>query len=180
MGKIHPVKPVKLISGMIFNQITILDKIKLTLEKKFGEIDWESEIFPFDKTDYYAEEMGRNLKRKFLSFKRLIPPDKIAEIKIFTNGLEKRFSQGGRRQINLDPGYITDSKLVLATTKNYYHRIYLKKGIYGEVTLYFRDRSFHHFEYTYPDYRTQEYINFFNQVRKIYLEQIREISHKSD
>lgn len=175
MGKIRPVKPVKLITGIIFNQIELLDKIKNVLEKRFGKIDLESELFPFDKTNYYEEEMGKNLKRKFLSFEELIKPDTIAEIKLYTNKLEKRFSIGDKRQINLDPGYITDSKLVLATTKNYYHRIYLKKGIYAEVTLYYKDKSFCYFDTTYPDYRTPEYIEFFNRVRGIYLRQIQGI-----
>jgi len=173
MGKILPLKPVKLIVGMISNKVELFEKLKTILEKKFGKVDLESDIFPFDKTDYYEEEMGKDLKRKFLSFEKLIRPDRIAEIKIFTNKLEKRFSISDKRQINLDPGYVTDSKLVLATTKNYYHRIYLKKGIFAEVTLYFRKGGFQYFDTTYPDYRTSEYISFFNKVREKYLEQIR-------
>ncbi|MCM8779103.1 MAG: DUF4416 family protein [Candidatus Omnitrophica bacterium] len=168
----------KLILGMIAGEVEFFDKAKYSLEKKFGETDLESNVFAFDKTDYYEKEMGKDLKRKFLSFKKLIKPDKIAEIKIFTRRLEKKFSISGKRQINLDPGYITDAKLVLATTKDYYHRIYLKKGIYAEVNLYFKAGSFHYFDTTYPDYRTPEYIGFFNEVRKIYLEQIKSMRCK--
>ncbi|MCM8783477.1 MAG: DUF4416 family protein [Candidatus Omnitrophica bacterium] len=174
MGKVYNPKPVKLIMGMISSKIELFDKIKNVLEQKFGKVDLESDIFPFNKTDYYEQEMGKDLKRKFLSFKKLISPDKIARIKIFTNKLEKRFALNDRRQINLDPGYLTDSKLVLATTKNYYHRIYLEKGIYAEVTLYFKKESFCYFETTYPDYRTFPYIDFFNTVRKIYLGEVKD------
>ncbi|MGE4357587.1 MAG: DUF4416 family protein, partial [Candidatus Omnitrophota bacterium] len=173
MGKVCFPRPVKLIMGIIFNKEDIFYRIKDKLEHKFGKIDLESNIFPFDKTNYYEKEMGKDLKRKFLSFKKLIMPDRIAEIKLFTNKLEKIFAPNNKRQINLDPGYITDSKLVLATTKNYFHRIYLKKGIYAEVTLYFREGSFRYFDTTYPDYRTEEYINFFNQVRGLYLRQLK-------
>ncbi len=173
MGIPKKPKPVKLIIGIIFSNLKIFDQAQKFLIKKFGRIDKESKFFPFDKTDYYTEEMGENLQRKFLSFENFVQPEKIAEAKIFANKLEEKLSRNGKRQINLDPGYLTDSKLVLATTKDYYHRIYLGKGIFAEVTLYFEKGSFRCFDTTYPDYRTLEYISFFNEARRIYLEQIR-------
>lgn len=183
VGEIHNPRPVKLIIGMISADLKIFAKAQKFLIKKFGRIDNESQIFPFDKTNYYCEEMGEDLQRKFLSFKKMISPSHLASIKIFTNALEKKLAIGKnfkgknfKRLINIDPGYMTDAKLVLATTKDYSHRIYLGRGIYAEVTLYFKDGSFRYFDYTYPDYRTPEYISFFNEVRKIYLEQIR--THK--
>ena len=95
-------------------------------------------------------------------------------MKLFTNNLEQEFTSQGKRQINLDPGYIDLSKLVLATTKNHQHRLYLGQGIFAEVTLRFVRKSFRPWEWTYPDYRTDHYIRFFNQVRQTYLEQLRQ------
>ncbi|MCX5656952.1 MAG: DUF4416 family protein, partial [Candidatus Omnitrophica bacterium] len=113
---------------------------------------------------------------KFISFKKSINAERIIKIKLFTNKLEGitcRPKLSGRK-INLDPGYVTDAKLVLATTKDYCHRIYLGGGIFGEVTLGFKEGSFRDFPWTYPDYRKLGYINFFNEVRTIYLKQIKQ------
>jgi hypothetical protein len=173
VGAIHRPRPAKLIIGMISADLKIFAEAQKFLKRKFGDVDIESKFFPFDKTDYYDKELGKNLQRKFLSFKNFVRPEQILEIKIFTNKLEKKFSKDSKRKINLDPGYITDSKLVLATTKDYSHRIYLGKGIYAEATLYFKDGSFRYFDWTYPDYRSPEYISFFNEVRRIYLEQVK-------
>lgn len=169
MGKLKSPKPVKLICGMISNDELLFDHASQILSKKFGPIDYKSQLMNFDHTTYYQNEMGNNLERQFVSFTRLIKPHNLPKIKLFTNHLERKFSTGKRcakRKINLDPGYVSKSKLVLATTKNYRHRIYLMKGIYAEVTLYFADGSFRPFEWTYPDYRTSGYIEFFNKVRR--------------
>jgi len=178
MGNTRLPKSAKLIIGIILSDEKVIKQPQRILENKFGKVDVESNLWPFDKTGYYEEEMGENLLRKFLSFENFIRPEQIAKIKNFTNKLEKKLSKNGKRMINLDPGYLTDSKLVLATTKDYSHRIYLGTGIYAEVTLYFKERSFRYFDYTYPDYRSAEYITFFNAVRKIYLEQIKSV-HRS-
>ena len=143
------------------------------LRLKFGAIDFESEILPFDFTDYYEEEIGTNLKRKFISFKRLVSAESLAEIKLSTNRLEQRLSLHGKRSINIDPGYLTAAKLVLATTKDFSHRILLRKGIFAEVTLFYAKNSFRPFAWTYPDYRTPDYLAIFNHIREIYLKQIK-------
>ncbi|MBI3991546.1 MAG: DUF4416 family protein [Candidatus Omnitrophica bacterium] len=168
-SKRHP--PVKLIIGMIFSQIQLFSKVKELLEEKFGAIDFESSIMDFNYTAYYETEMGNNLKRSFISFKGLIPPEDISSIKLFTNKLESDFAIDASRKINLDPGYLTLDKFVLATTKNYQHRIYLRDGIYAEMTLRYKKRSFEPWEWTYPDYRTEEYIKYFNEAREIYRQQ---------
>lgn len=175
MGKPRRHPPVKLICGMISAHEELFEKASRLLQERFGEIDLKSEVMPFDHTDYYAKEMGEGLKRLFVSFSRLIPPESLAEIKLFTNGIESMFLKPGteNRMINLDPGYVAPNKLVLATTKDYAHRIYLGKGIFAEVTLKFYNGSFRPWEWTYPDYRTEGYIEFFNRVRRIYLDQLR-------
>lgn len=176
MGKPKSSQPVKLIVGMFSNQTELFTEIKKFLEEKFGPVDYESQILSFDNTNYYEKEMGKDLKRIFYSFEKLINPENLAEIKIFTNQIEEKFTGVERgehlkRKINIDPGYLTLSKLVLASTKDYSHRIYLQEGIYAETTLKFEKGSFTPYEYTYPDYRTPEYINIFNQIRQIYLNQ---------
>ena len=173
MGQIRPPKPAKLIVGLIFKDKFCLCRAQEILKKYFGEINLESALLPFTHTDYYKYEFGDGLTRKFISFQKLIPPERIAKIKIITNSIEKRLSRNKRRTINIDPGYIDLNKLVLVTTKDFTHRVYLGKGIYAEVTLYFRDSTFNPWPWTYPDYKTAEYIEFFNQVRKAYAQQLK-------
>lgn len=163
--------PVKLIIGLISSQESLFEKIEILLSRKFGDVDFRSPVLAFNHTDYYEKEFGKNLKRKFLSFNKLVEPETLAKIKLYTNRIEDKFRRQEKRQINIDPGYLTDSKLILATTKNFRHRIYLEKGIYAEVTLYYAAGNFHPWEWTYPDYKTKEYIDIFNQIRRIYIAQ---------
>jgi len=171
-SKGHP--PVKLIVGMFTAQPELFGVAEDRLSAEFGPIDYESEVLSFDTTTYYAAEFGENLCRKFVSFAELIDPGELAGIKLFTNALEMELAADGKRRINLDPGYLSLGKLVLATTKDWQHRIYLGQGIFAEVTLRFQKGSFHPWEWTYPDYRSQEYISIFNHIRWIYREQLRE------
>lgn len=173
MGTIKKHPPVKLIIGFIFKEENIIDKAKSLLEERFGKIDFISQTLPFRHTDYYENEFGKNLFRKFISFKKLIQPSILPKIKIITNRIEKKLSSHTRRQINIDPGYLGLAKLVLATTKDYKHRIYLNQGIYAEITLFYQDKTFKSWEWTYPDYKTPEYIAIFNRIRDIYAEQIK-------
>jgi hypothetical protein len=112
------------------------------------------------------------LTRRFVSFKKTIPPEKLVDIKLLTNRLEVRTSHNGARRINIDPGYVDLAKFILATTKNYRHRIYLTRGIFAEVTLYYQGKTYTAWECTYPDYRTPEYIDIFNKIRSTYAQQI--------
>lgn len=182
MGTAKIPLPVKLIIGIITNNLELVEKVKQKLSEPFGPVDYLSEVIPFVHTNYYAKEMGAPLWRRFLSFERLISPDQIADIKLITNELENQFASPitKNRNINLDPGYISLSKLVLASTKDYSHRIYLGKGIYAEATLKFVKGSFTPFEWTYPDYRTEKYISTFNQIRQIYFNQLKLIRTDKD
>lgn len=173
MGETLKPQPVKLIAGFIFKKEDILNKTKIILERHFGKIDFESQNLPFIHTVYYEKEFGDNLKRIFVSFKKLISPSSLSKIKIMTNRIEKKISVKGKRMINIDPGYLNLSKLILASTKDYKHRIYLNKGIYAEITLFYQNKTFQPWEWTYPDYKTNEYIAIFNQIREIYAKQIK-------
>jgi len=173
MGKIKKHKLVKLIIGFIFKKEDILNGTKAILQRRFGRIDFESQTLPFTHTNYYEKEFGGDLKRRFVSFKKLVLPQNLPTIKIVTNQIEKKLSSNACRKINIDPGYLDLAKLILASTKDYKHRIYLDKGIYAEITLFYHDATFNFWEWTYPDYKTPEYITIFNQIREIYAKQIK-------
>jgi len=173
MGRIKKPIPVKLFIGMISPKTKLADRVKVTLKRKFGEIDLESNTIDFDFTDYYKKEIGKNLVRQFIGFGKLIDPCRLASIKIFTNKLEEEFARKDKsRTINLDPGYITESNLILATTKGFQHRIYLNRGIFAEVTLKYQKGDFRPYDWTYPDYKTEDYRNFFKKLREIYRKQV--------
>jgi hypothetical protein len=174
LGLAREHRPVKLMVGMFAAQESLFDAARVQLSQAYGPVDHASPVWPFDFTAYYAPEFGESLLRQFLTFVELIDPARLPEIKLHTNALEQEHAFQGRRQINLDPGYIDLSKLVLATTKNHQHRLYLGQGIYAEVTLRYTRKSFRPWEWTYPDYRTDHYIQFFNQVRETLLQQLRE------
>jgi len=180
MGKAKKPQRVKLVIGMFTKDKKLFDKIEEFFIKGFGETDYKSPVLSFDHTDYYKEEMGYPLKKRFVSFKKLIPPESIAKIKLLTNLIEDKFSEEKNgslnRQINIDPGYITDAKFILATTKDYCHRTYLSKGIYAEVALAWKKDSFKSLEWTYPDYRTEEYINILNTIRNSYMKERKSVS----
>lgn len=173
MGTIHIPPPVKLIIGFIAQEKGLFLELEKILKRKFGPIDFKSQELSFIHTQYYEEEFGDNLSKNFISFEKLIDRKKLAFIKIYTNDLESKFSKKGRRRINIDPGYLTDSKLVLATTKNYSHRIYLEKGIFAETTLFYKDRQFNPWPWTYPDYKSEEYLKILGHIRSLYMKQLK-------
>ncbi len=145
------------------------------LSARFGSTDLHTDILPFTHTNYYDDELGTPLLRKFVSFARLIDPATLADVKLLTNELERGWAHHRAdkvaRRLNLDPGYLTEAKLVLATTKDHAHRLYLRDGIYAELTLQFRGQEFQPLGWTYPDYRTPEYLAFFELVRAKYVRQ---------
>ncbi len=172
MGKVKPVPKVKLICGMLSSNEKLFSKVIEELSNKWGEADSKSEIIDFSHTNYYKDEMGENIKRLFVSFKDLVSPSFLVEAKLLTQEIEAMYVSEGRRIINLDPGYICEGKLVLASTKNHQHRIYMDRGIYAEVTLRFVDKHFTSWEWTYPDYKTEEYIKYFTEVRNLLRSQL--------
>ena len=178
---------VKLIASLFSSQANLIDRVILEMEGLFGPTDWISPAFFFDRTKYYEKEMGWPLHRRFISFKTLVRPQDIVEIKLKTNALEIKESQSGKREINIDPGYVALERLVLATGKNYTHRIYLSKGIYADLTLIFQRGSFRPLAWTYKDYADPESIDYFNELRERYKRQIRgleqfemETNHKTE
>ena len=172
MGSYITIKPVKLIASIIFKDDDLLPCVEEELESMSGCTESTTGIIPFDFTDYYHPEMGQPLKRKMVCFKELVDPENIALIKVKTNEIEDKFSVDGLRKVNIDPGYVTEAKLVLLTTKDYMHRIYLSDKIFAEITLYYQDGRFKAWPWTYPDYASEELISYFEGVRGTYMENI--------
>lgn len=165
--------PVKFICSFIYQQEEIYQKTRLILQRKFGKIDFETDSLNFSFTHYYEKEMGSPLSRRFISFLKLKRPDELVYAKLFCMKIEKKFAKANKRAINIDPGYLNEAKLVLTTTKDYNHRIYVGRGIFEEVTLCYTNFGFKDFNTTYPDYRTPEYKNFFLTIRENYRKQIK-------
>jgi hypothetical protein len=170
MGEISDPAPVLLIVAAISRHETAMEWARQKCEKQFGPIALVSEPFPFTETDYYTATMGSGLTKLFLAFERLRDPADLAGIKCQTNQWETEFAALARhkesRPLNLDPGYITPAKLVLASTKDHAHRLYVCEGIYAEITLMYRNRRWQTLEWTYPDYRRDDYQRFFTQCRE--------------
>ena len=169
MSELLEPPPVKLITGLIFKTSLPIDRCIMNLQERFGEVDFKSDILPFHYTNYYEDEMGQELSRIIVSYEKLIRRDKLVNIKKLCTKLEKKYSKYGKRDINIDPGYIAPEHLILATGKGFYHRPYLGKGVYADLTLVFRNKEFIPLEWTYPDYRTDMLRNLFKRIRESYM-----------
>jgi hypothetical protein len=181
MAQIHAPLPVKLIVGILTSVSEILPEAEKLLSEAYGPIDARSELFPFIWTHYYDAEMGSPIYRCFLSFTTLIESSTIAEIKIKTNAIESALLSrypSIARPINLDPGYLEQSKIVLASTKNFFHRILISQGIYAEVTLHYQDGRWCSFPWTFPDYKSEHYHSFFTSLRDCYRRQLNDAGFK--
>ncbi len=157
-------KAILVIGVLISNDVW--RKAEVILTKKFGKISHRTDPVNFTFTDYYNKEMGEGIKRFWIAFSKLIYENSLADIKNTTINIEKEFSLNGKRTINLDPGYLNLSRLILASTKDFSHRIYLKDGIYGEITLIYRNKTFSVLPWTYPDYASDIAVDFFKKIRK--------------
>jgi hypothetical protein len=165
----EPVIPprAKLFIGVIFKSEGILAEVEKALIKKYGDVDYRTKNMPFVHTTYY-KEIGSPQFKVLLSFRKLIRREDIVAIKLFTNRLEKRFSEDKVRKVNIDPGYLTLSNVYLATCKEFFHRIYLGKGVHLENEYRYVAKRYQPWEWTYPDYQKPEYLFFFHEMRRIY------------
>jgi len=170
MGDIHFPAPVLFILAVSSRHEAALEWARENCAQHYGPVLLSSDPFDFTETEYYAATMGAGLKKQFLAFERLVDSAALAGIKRETNDYEVEYAALGRhaeqRPLNLDPGYLTPAKLVLASTKDHAHRIYLGEGIFAEVTLVYRQRKWQPMEWTYPDYRRDDYQRFFTQCRE--------------
>ncbi|MCG8620208.1 MAG: DUF4416 family protein [Desulfobacterales bacterium] len=164
-----PPDPAKLLISVFMKDKGDLGRIFSELEDIGGPVDMISPWLDFDFTDYYYKEMGAPLFRRLLAFKPLMAQDELAGIKLATNRIENRLAEDGRRRINIDPGYLLPSRFILATGKDYSHRIYIGAHIYADLTLMFTKSGFKTLEWTYPDYASEQVFRFLGQVRGKYL-----------
>ena len=172
MSKPQTPPPAKLVFGLIYRESTPARACWEALERRWGPWDYLSAVTAFHFTSYYEKEMGAPLFRRWGSSQRLVPPDQLPAIKWKTNELETRWQVEGRRQINVDPGILSAERLVLATGKNYIHRIYLGSGVYGDLTLIYSQGVFRPLPWTYPDYQTPDALAMFTILRQRYQMQI--------
>jgi hypothetical protein len=174
--------PVKLIVGILAADEGCLARAIQGISAELGPIDLTSQVWPFTQTHYYDQEIGTHILRQFVCLDQLGDPGDLAQIKHQTNALEQRLAQelayDTPRPVNLDPGYIEPSKLVLASTKNFSHRIYIGKNMYAEVTLIVDKGQWSALRYTFPDYRQSDYFGFFEQVRQRLRSQLRLLKEK--
>lgn len=161
--------PAKLVISVFMKEKEHFDRVFQELETIAGPLDLMSKWLDFDFTEYYHREMGTPLHRRMLAFKPLIDQGDLAGIKLATNALEDQMAEGGHRRVNIDPGYLLRSRFILATGKDYSHRIYIGKKIYAELTLMYTKKGFKTLEWTYPDYAAPEITGFLTRVREKYL-----------
>ncbi len=170
MGQANSASPVLLILAAFSRHAEALVWAREKTDSMWGPVALASPAFEFSETDYYAATMGAGLRKQFFAFEKLIDPGRLAEIKLQTNAWEQQYAAVAKhaesRPLNLDPGYITLAKLVLASTKDHAHRIYLGQGIYAEITLHFRHGDWQPTQWTYPDYRRPDFQEFFTACRE--------------
>lgn len=170
MAEIASHRPVLLIVAAFSRHGEALDWAKEKLGREWGPVAIESERFEHRETAYYEPSMGPDLQKVFFAFERLVDPARLPELKLLSNGWEAEYRALGRhaepRPLNLDPGYLTEAKLVLASTKDRDHRLYLGQGIYAEGTLYFNRGAWRKRDWTYPDYQRDDYHRFFTRCRE--------------
>ena len=149
--------PVKYIIGILTTDISLRNEILTILSNKIGEIDYVSDWYPFPDTNVYSPEMGRGLKRSFISIKDLNPPEELPKLKAITTKIEDKYRVSGKRTINLDPGYIDHFKIVLASGKFAMQRMALTKGCYAEILMYYEKGRFQPLPWCYPDFAKKTY-----------------------
>lgn len=167
-----------LFTGLLFHNETLLIEVRKRLVSLFGKVLFESPTLEWDYSEYYRFELGWPIKRHFIFFEGLINTETLPEIKLLTRDIEEALSKDGKRTVNIDPGYLTLSKVVLASTKNYCHRIYMGKGIFAEVTLIYRNKRYQPHLFTYRDYASDTYIEIFTKARQYVLSTIRSYSEE--
>lgn len=166
MGTERIPRPGRLVMGILFSREGILPEVEKEVVQIFGTVTMRSEVVSFGKySDYYEEEMGKEIGRCFWAFNLPFPRGALAEAKLATNRLERNLAREGKRTVNLDPGLLTPESLILATTKPYCHRVYLAKGIFADLTLTYGKAGYEAMPWTYPDYREKWARDFFHRVR---------------
>jgi hypothetical protein len=165
--------PAKLIVAVLYSDEDKLFRARERLIQQFGSIDFISQKFPFEVTNYYVSEMGSPIFRLFYAFEQLISPGNLASIKLTTNAIEDELAVKGQRRVNLDSGYLDTDKFVLASAKYNGQKVYLADGIWADLTLHYEKGHFSAYPWSFPDFRSGEYEKTFLRIREIYKGQIK-------
>ncbi len=171
----HPPPPAKLVVGIFLKDRGLVDSAAAALLERLGPLDIVSPWLPFDYTTYYESEMGSPLFRRVLVFNTLVAQDALSDIKLFTNELEMTYARDGGRMVNIDPGLLTRERFVLATGKNFTHRIYIGKGIFADLTLVYQKGAFRTLPWTYPDYAGENMLSWLEMVRGKYVADLKAV-----
>jgi len=165
VAKIIPPQKTKFFCGLLSKPEFSLNDLAPKLERVWGPIEKVYGPLPFNFTDYYHPEMGAPLLRRFVSFAPPFDRSELAGRKLESMRIEDEFSDGARRRVNIDPGYMTLGQLILSTSKDREHRIYIGGGVFAEVTLFYSKGSYQAFPWTYRDYASVPYRDFFLDIR---------------
>jgi hypothetical protein len=171
MGSVRPVPLVRFFASIMLSDEQLLAEVEEKLQGLLGAVEEKTAMVSFSYSDYYKREMG-DLSRYFAFYLGLAPRESLVDIKLRTNEIEEEMSVSGRRRVNIDPGYVALEHVVLATTKGFSHRVHLGRGIFGDLTLIFRNGRYKPLEWTYPDYASEETMQMFSRWRQQYKEQL--------
>ncbi len=178
MAQVEAVEPVKLLVALLWADGRSRDAALAQMEVRWGAIDFNGDDHPFDVTDYYEAEMGPSLRRRLVSFSRMIPPESLPEVKLACNRIEERLARRGRRRVNLDAGYLDHSKVVLASMKFAGQKIHLGQGVYADLMSRYRKGRYRPLEWAFPDFRDGRYDRDLARIRELYMGQRRTSSYK--
>jgi len=157
---------VKFFCGLIYRKDQAAEKAIAMLEEAIAPVDGSTAAIPFTMTDYYRDEMGEPLSRRFVSFSGLLDPQKLPGIKVAAMGMEEKLAEVEKRTVNLDPGYLSEANVIIATAKNHYHRVPLASGVYAHMEYVWKDGRLQFLPWTYPDFKTAAYLEFFGHLRE--------------
>lgn len=172
--------PAKLVVSILTRERELIRPVLEKIEQIASPVDLISAWMPFDYTRYYEKEMGTPLYRRMACFTRLIHQEELSRIKSDTNDIEAAFVHSGNRRVNIDPGYLLPSRFILATGKDYAHRIYIGRKIYADLTLIYHQQGFKTLEWTYPDYASEPVRRFLEKTRQKYLLDLKMMKDRND
>lgn len=158
--------------GVLYHPNLSLDSVLDQIEEKLGKVDYQGPAVLFNHSLYYEKEMGKNLKKKFISIQKLWPADQLYSTKLLTGEIEQSFAIKHQRQVNLDPGGLSLHNLILLSTKNFSHRIPLKGGIYAELSLLYQKNKWKKLPWSYPDFDNITHLTVLSEIRTLYKKQI--------
>lgn len=159
-------QPARLLISVMYREEKDFEHSLTRIAPRLGDVAQTSEPFPFDRTDYYEREMGAPLFRRFVLTRDAIPRDELASAKLAAEAIENECSAHGKRTVNIDPGLLADENFILATGKNYSHRIYLRDGVYADLTLVYERGEYRPLPWTYPDFASPEIRAFLTGLRR--------------